>query len=158
MNTMEREAFWDRLTSTDSSDINDICAQLSKVIKYPDHIYRFRPINSYSLDSLRTNRLYFSSADNYDDPFDSFITVDWDKIMLEMRQTFSNPQFMDQLISNVEKSSGINLESLRLFFNRNNTDWWCEYGRTTINDIINLVQKNAISICFPRRSLMRFYG
>ena len=57
---------------------------------YPDLTYhrmqnnfRYRPVNLNSLEALRTNRLYFSSANYYDDPFDTFLHIDIDSIHQE---------------------------------------------------------------------------
>lgn len=49
---------------------------MTKVIKYPQNIYRYRTINSNSLSALIENKLYFSNSNYYDDPFDTNIYVD----------------------------------------------------------------------------------
>ncbi len=51
-------------------------------IQYPRHLYRFRPVSFSSLDGLQGNKLYFSSADHYDDPFDSFLHIDIPQTLL----------------------------------------------------------------------------
>lgn len=49
---------------------------LTKVIKYPQNIYRYRTINSNSLSALIENKLYFSNSNYYDDPFDTNVYAD----------------------------------------------------------------------------------
>lgn len=156
MNTIERKAFWEKLTSTDCSDINEMRAQLSKVIKYPDYIYRFRPINSYSLDSLRTNRLYFSSADNYDDPFDSYVNVDLDGIISQVKDSLNNQEYIKRMIENAAMATGLSRDFMLTFLNSYDSRIWCEFAKYTINDIKSLLQKNSLSICFTEKEENEF--
>lgn len=74
MNHSEREQFWQTLCSLPGNDIVAEREQLFKSIKYPKLLFRYRPVSTKSLEALRTNRLYFSSANYYDDPFDTFFT------------------------------------------------------------------------------------
>ena len=73
MNHSEREQFWQTLCSLPGNDIVAEREQLFKSIKYPKLLFRYRPVSTKSLDALRTNKLYFSSANYYDDPFDTFL-------------------------------------------------------------------------------------
>lgn len=49
-------------------------------IKYPPLLYRYRPINQKSIDALQNNKLFFSSANHYDDPFDTYLRINWNKV------------------------------------------------------------------------------
>ena len=80
MNQSEREEFWKVLCSLPGKYIVAEHEQLSKSIKYPKFLFRYRPVSTQSLEALRTNRLYFSSANYYDDPFDTFLHIDIEKI------------------------------------------------------------------------------
>ena len=75
MNNRDRKNYWDTLCSLDGKDIEEDCYKLRKVIRFPSKIYRYRPLNVDTIDVLARNRLYFSKADYYDDPFDTFINV-----------------------------------------------------------------------------------
>ena len=75
MNSQERELFWNRLVSLPGEDIQAEYQMLFNTIKLPKYLYRYRPVNMKSLEALRTNRLYFSSANYYDDPFDTFLHI-----------------------------------------------------------------------------------
>ena len=73
MDQNDREQFWQTLCSLPGNDIVAEREQLFKSIKYPKLLFRYRPVSTKSLEALRTNKLYFSSANYYDDPFDTFL-------------------------------------------------------------------------------------
>ena len=62
--------------------------QLIKSIKYPKLLFRYRQVNTKSLEALRMNKLYFSSANYYDDPFDTFLHIDIEAIRKEYLSAF----------------------------------------------------------------------
>lgn len=76
MDIEERKIFWETLCSLDGMDLKKDTDLLRKTIRYPKHIYRYREVNKRTLDALRENKLYYSTSDYYDDPFDTFIHVD----------------------------------------------------------------------------------
>lgn len=80
MNIQEREIFWEILCSLQGEDVVVENRKLRESIKYPKFLYRYRPVNTRSLEALRTNKLFFSSANYYDDPFDTFLHIDIDRI------------------------------------------------------------------------------
>lgn len=75
MNETERMLFWDTLCSLDGQNINEDRLKLASVIRYPEKLYRYRPMSLNSLEALKDNKLYFSTANYYDDPFDTFINI-----------------------------------------------------------------------------------
>ena len=83
MDHNDREQFWKTLCSLPGNDIVAEREQLFKSIKYPKLLFRYRPVSTKSLEALRTNRLYFSSANYYDDPFDTFLHIDIEAIRKE---------------------------------------------------------------------------
>lgn len=52
----------------------------NKTIIYSKYVYRFGVVNERTLNALRENKLYFSTFNYYDDPFDIFINIDIRKI------------------------------------------------------------------------------
>ena len=75
MNDVERKQFWKTLCSLDGKDIAADSKKLKETIVLPEKLYRYRSLSVNSLEALKNNRLYFSTADYYDDPFDTFINV-----------------------------------------------------------------------------------
>lgn len=80
MNDEARKIFWDKLCSLQGTDIKEDTDLLNKAIIYPKYVYRFRTVNERKLSALRENKLYFSTSNYYDDPFDTFINIDIRKI------------------------------------------------------------------------------
>lgn len=72
----DRQIFWKTLCSLEGTDILKDREILEKVIKRPKYLYRYRPVNLKSIEALRYNKMYFSTSNYYDDPFDTFIHVD----------------------------------------------------------------------------------
>lgn len=92
MDSHERKIFWETLCSLPGKNFEAEREQLLKTIKYPKLLFRYRPVNIKNLEALRTNKLYFSSANYYDDPFDTFLHIDIEKIKKEFRSAFQNTE------------------------------------------------------------------
>lgn len=76
MDDNDRQIFWTILCSLEGKDIQNDKEILGKTIKVPKYLYRYRPVNLKSMEALRYNKMYFSTSNYYDDPFDTFINVD----------------------------------------------------------------------------------
>ena len=87
MNSQEREVFWQTLCSIKDNGEQDV-QKLKQTIKLPKYLFRYRPVSMNSLEALRTNKLYFSSANYYDDPFDTFLHIDLETIKKEYIRTY----------------------------------------------------------------------
>ena len=97
MTLEERKVFWDTLCSFDGTKPKEEMERLRATIKYPKYLFRYRPVSMNNLEALRTNRLYFSSANYYDDPFDTFLHIDIDRVERELRSSFSNPENLKRM-------------------------------------------------------------
>lgn len=111
MNNESRQVFWDRLCSLDGHDVTADFKKLKETIEYPTYLYRYRPINDYSLDNLRTNTLFFSSADKFDDPFDTYIHVDKAEIERKVKEFLSNNENIHILKSLYKELYGTDISS-----------------------------------------------
>lgn len=80
MDSQEREVFWKTLCSLSGTDLEQDIGRLMTSIRLPKLLFRYRPVSFSSLEALRTNKLYFSSANYYDDPFDTFLHIDIEAI------------------------------------------------------------------------------
>lgn len=76
MDDNDRQIFWETLCTLEGKYILKDREILEKVIKRPKYLYRYRPVNLKSIEALRYNKMYFSTSNYYDDPFDTFIHVD----------------------------------------------------------------------------------
>ena len=102
MNSQERELFWQTLVSLPGEDIQAESQRLNDTIKLPKYLYRYRPVSMKSLEALRTNRLYFSSANYYDDPFDTFLHINIDAIKSEYISAFQTRESTEQVVERVK--------------------------------------------------------
>ena len=102
MNSQERELFWNTLISLPGEDAQAEILQLCNTIKYPKFLYRYRPVNMNNLEALRTNRLYFSSANYYDDPFDTFLHINIETIKSEYIRAFQSRESTEQVVEGVK--------------------------------------------------------
>ena len=98
MDHNDREQFWKTLCSLPGNDIVAEREQLFKSIKYPKLLFRYRPVSTRSLEALRTNKLYFSSANYYDDPFDTFLHIDIEAIRNEYLSAFQTPESTEAVV------------------------------------------------------------
>ncbi len=80
MNNNERKIFWETLCSFSGKDLISESNELASKIIYPNKLYRYRTITVSTIDALQTNKLYFSTANYYDDPFDTNIMIDMEEI------------------------------------------------------------------------------
>ena len=94
MNLKKRQIFWDTLCSLDGQNKQKDYEKLISTIQYPKNLCRFRSIDELSISALQENKLYFSSAKNYDDPFDSFLHIDWNIIKT---QIYTIKQYINEL-------------------------------------------------------------
>ena len=102
MNSQERELFWNTLVSLPGEDIQAESQRLNDTIKFPKYLYRYRPVSMKSLEALRTNRLYFSSANYYDDPFDTFLHINIDTIKSEYASAFQSRESTEQIVEHIK--------------------------------------------------------
>lgn len=106
MNSDERTLFWNTLCSLPGKDRNQDVEKLLPTIKKPRFLYRYRPVSMRSLDALRTNKLYFSSANYYDDPFDTFLHIDIEAIRSEFMSAYQTPGRIGAVIDGIKSWLG----------------------------------------------------
>ena len=98
MNLQERELFWQTLCSLKGENPQDEAKQLFEKIITPKYLYRYRSVSMNTLEALRTNRLYFSTANYYDDPFDTFLHIDIETIKEEYLKSFNTRENAEYVV------------------------------------------------------------
>ena len=149
MNNTDREKFWDALNNLHSADIESI-KPLVAASPWPKYLCRFRPVNEHSLQQLNENKLFYSSADNYDDPFDTYFYIDLDQMVPayeEMRNALEkeNKDFIETL-HRVASFVGQNPDTFIDMLSTNPLDFLNLRGQLT--DVRSSIQKSLFSICF----------
>lgn len=154
MDHNNREQFWQTLCSLPGKNIPAESEQLFKTIRYPKWLYRYRPVNTKSLEALRTNKLYFSSANYYDDPFDTFLHIDIESIRKEFQNAFQTHDSTEAVIEGVkswlgdilseEQIAQLTVENVTNALSRGLTDRFL-YTTLSLRDEI---KKDTWSVCF----------
>lgn len=156
MNLSERKIFWDTLCSLRGTDIEGESEKLRQAIKLPRFLYRYRPVNLKTLEALRTNMLYFSSANYYDDPFDTFLYIDTNKIKNAILADIDNPQRMEE-VKNIVKTilhfpEQLAKEKVDFFVKESSQEHLNDFLEYTLS-LRGELKKNTWSVCFSENGL-----
>ncbi len=80
MDNIGREKFWNVLLNLHDNTPASVDT-LMKAYPWPKTLCRFRSVSKNSLQQLNDNKLFFSSADYYDDPFDTYFYINIDEMV-----------------------------------------------------------------------------
>lgn len=162
MNDEERKVFWGTLCSLKGTNQKEDVDLLNKVILYPKYIYRFRTVNERTLNALRENKLYFSTSNYYDDPFDTFININMKEIQ-NVLDSASQIHYTDQIISCMDYMLSewlgiqINDEQRKMLseiLNKNYENPNFKIGvKEYWRNIRNEIKKDTWSVCFSEDGL-----
>ena len=153
MNSTERENFWNTLCSLTSND-SENTEKLVATIKLPKYLFRYRSVSPNSLEALRTNKLYFSSANYYDDPFDTFLHINIDCIRQIFSTAFQTSESTEAVTAGVKNIlSEMLTEEQSAFFTADNVTKLLSNG--LVEDFLNFtlalrdeMKKDVWSVCF----------
>lgn len=150
MNQDERKKFWDVLLTMHDAAPEHI-QQLQKTIIIPNTLCRFRAVNENSLVQLQENKLYFSTSDYYDDPFDTYFYLDYDAIDRQIESIVSllnNPENKEKA-TKIVTSLGIPSEDvLRSLDAATQNPITAEAFEESIKNVRSQILKTLYSICF----------
>lgn len=154
MDSNERKAFWDVLCSIHDSTPEQ-SLKLYNTIKLPKYLCRFRTVSESSLKQLQENKMYYSSADYYDDPFDTFIHINfpWLREMYSFindNLRCDNSEFLNTL-SVFGTIIGISGEQFLNNLRENPLNLPCL--EEDLKNYRTTLQKNLFSICFCENEL-----
>ena len=152
----EMQDYWKTLCSFTGEDIPNEVNQLMAKIRYPRFLYKYRAVNNNNLDALRSNKLFFSKASSYDDPFDTFLHIDVEKIRQEFDSNYRSPEALAALANGMKETfqnqPGIpqefiqqvtNVEGLKKLFANGITNQFLSYVLT----LRSKIQDEILSIC-----------
>lgn len=159
MNAQEREYFWKILCELDGKDVAQDANMLESVIKLPQFLYRYRPVTTQSLEALRTNRLYFSSSNYYDDPFDTFLYINTDAIRTGCESVFRSTESIETAVQCAQAAFGDMLtDEQRKQFTAVNIETalsrgLLDYVLAMALSLCNEIKKDTWSVCFSENGL-----
>lgn len=151
MNNKERKVFWDTLCSLQGIDLVKEGQTLRQTIKMPKHLYRFRPVTINSLESLRTNTMYFSTADYYDDPFDSYSYIDWDYVSKQLQDAYNDATKLQTMAKSIQETFNIPADNIITAIKNTPFDQWISCSTTILEESRKEIQKRQLSICFTEQ-------
>ena len=76
--TTSKDKYFEILFSQEEKENHLALLTLSKLDILPPKLYRYRPINEYLADTLKNDTAFLSPAYNFNDPYDSGLTVDYE--------------------------------------------------------------------------------
>ena len=148
MDAAGRKAFWDTLCSLHTYD-HESARKLVEASPWPQELCRFRAVNENSLMQLQNNEQFFSTADYYDDPFDTFFSIDFKALQ-------QNGNAVTQMLA--QNDTGRIRDLLTAFGFGDNIDSIIQSLRETkfdinwltlsLKDVRKLLQRQIYSICF----------
>ena len=151
MNNRDRKIFWDTLCSLQGIDIVQEGQRLRQTIKVPKHIYRFRSVTINSLESLRTNTMYFSTANYYDDPFDSYSYIDWDYVSKQLQDAYTDTSKLQIMAKSIQDTFSIPANNMVTAIKSVPYDQWISYSTTILEEARKEIQKRQLSIYFTEQ-------
>jgi len=153
MNAKERENFWKTLCAVQDYSEESI-KRLQAVSKPPETLCRFRCVSENSLVQLMENTQFFSTADYYDDPFDTYFFINFHTIeniyqtirtMLDNGNTDIIKAIFNRIDPKLNIDDAVNKLSQQTFdipkLNKN------------LREVRTLVQQQICSICFSENPL-----
>ncbi len=148
----QRREFWETLKNFDGKNYAEEVKTISEMVNKlsPIKLCRYRSVSPNNLESLRTNKLEFSTSDYYDDPFDTFLHIDTSVIRREIKSAMTNPHTFEMLAFLKEKY-GLSIPNEILTKITSDTNF--EFAFNNAKDYIqknvrNVMRKTMQSICF----------
>lgn len=145
MTEKQLKIYWNTLlgSSGKQETLDEERRILSAAVYRPESLFRFRPVTESSLEELENNYMYFSSADHYDDPFDTYMRTDIPKLLKMTDDMKSDPSAVLSIVKERFPDidlKGLNKDSLKLGLSFPSSE-----------DIIKLrqnMQMDTYSVCF----------
>lgn len=157
MNDSERKAFWDMLCSLDGQNSEHDINKLKETIKYPAFIYRYRPITVYNIDALQNNKLYFSLSSYYDDPFDTYLNIDYKSIYEQLVFTESSKKSAVEVFKQFCLQCGDDEKTIEKKVKEINATSTKQFFDCVVSFLTQVIQprirNTSMSVCFSESGL-----
>lgn len=155
MTNEERKKFWETLCSLPGENAEKELLRLNDTLIVPPAIYRYRKTaDERTLNALETNRMFFSTADHYDDPFDTYINIDYELIKAQIMEGTADQDALVTRFKDRWSALGRPVPSdelLELYTKHlcENTDTYIEpFFQFLQQDIQVAFQQRVYSVCF----------
>ena len=149
MDAKGREIFWKVLKDIHDNAEHNV-KKLMDASPWPEKLCRFRSVSESTLQQLNDNKIFFSSADYYDDPFDTYFYINVSQMVPayeEMRDRLlkEDKEFIELLhriaaVIGQEPKAFVNIlssESLNFM-----------HLKEQLQEVRKMMQQRMFSICF----------
>ena len=148
----DRKLFWDTLNGLHENS-QESWDKLRAVYKPPEMLCRFRSVNQNTLQQLQENKLFFSSADRYDDPFDTYFYIDYAKVRsgLNFLKTLIHTESPQQIASTLEENGFQHLGNdflISMIEGLKQTSPDLPAMEKDLSEVRQKIQQQLFSICF----------
>ena len=148
----ERKLFWDTLNGLHENS-QECWDKLRAVYKPPEMLCRFRSVNQNTLQQLQENKLFFSSADRYDDPFDIYFYIDYAKVRsgINSLKALVHTESPQQIASILEENGFQHLDNnflVSMIESLKQTSPNLPEMEKDLSEVRKKVQQQLFSICF----------
>lgn len=158
MSNEDRKIFWDTLCKLDGIDPEKDKSILRNKIKFPNLLFRFRPVSINTLEALRTNTMFLSTSNYYDDPFDTFLRINLSAIVKEIDSYFKDNSKLELYIDKFKEFAKndlndflgintfeeLNMDSIGELLNTG----VCSKFLKEFSELRHEIKKNTWSVCF----------
>lgn len=157
MDSLERKKFWEKLCSFDGTNLEKEIEELKETIKLPNYIYRYRPINVDTIDALRNNKLYFSKSSYYDDPFDTYLHINYKTVYQQLIETTDTKENVINAFRQICIESGQDEEKVSATieeFRKMTTELLFNALSSFLkSEIQPLIRNTSMSVCFSESGI-----
>lgn len=149
MDNVGRSRFWNVLSNLHEVTEESISV-LMEASPLPKFLCRFRVVNERSLQRLNDNKLFFSSASSYDDPFDTYFHIDTKQMISlykAMREELAaeSIELIDQL-HRIASFVGQNPDTFVHILSNESLNFFELQGQ--LEEVRSSIQRGLFSICF----------
>lgn len=95
--------------------------------------------------------MYFSTADYYDDPFDSYSYIDWNYVSRYLQDAYNNTIELQTMAKTIQDTFNIPADNIVVAIKTIPYEQWINYSTTVLEDARKEIQKRQLSICFTEQ-------
>lgn len=150
MNDDERKVFWEKLCS-----LKEDSDSIKETIKYPRYLFRYRRLTFKSLEDIKNGTLTFSTSNYYDDPFDTYLRINKNKLKEDIEKIFQQENFVKIFKSFINKlGNEISEEQIFNIYKTIKSDDIYNFMLKAINENTrNFLRGHTLSACFSENGV-----
>ena len=95
--------------------------------------------------------MYFSTAEYYDDPFDSYSYIDWDYVSKQLQDAYNDTTKLQIMANSIQNTLSVSADSMIAAIKAIPYEQWINYSTTILEEARKEIQKRQLSICFTEQ-------